>query len=191
MQSLAQTDEIMVGKATYRLAKHVFAFEACAPQKVKGKAEPVQAYRLLAEVREPEEQRLQGVRADLIGREAQMALLTDAVHRLQSGQGSIVSVVGNAGTGKSRLIREFKAGLNLQEIQWREGHAYPYTQNRPYYPLINLMTHAFRIKDGDGPDTIREKVAEGIKVLLWNRPEIIPYVGSLFALTKNPGKINL
>lgn len=96
------------------------------------------------------------------------------------------SVVGNAGTGKSRLIREFKAGLNLQEIQWREGHAYPYTQNRPYYPLINLMTHAFRIKDGDGPDTIREKVAEGIKILLWNRPEIIPHVGSLFALTKNP-----
>jgi class 3 adenylate cyclase/tetratricopeptide (TPR) repeat protein len=182
LQSLAQTDEIMVGEATYRLAKHMFAFEAGEQKTVKGKAEPVQPYKLLAEVHEPEEQRLQGVQAELIGREAQMALLTDAVDKLKSGQGTIVSVVGNAGTGKSRLIREFKATLNLKEIQWREGHAYPYTQNRPYYPLINLMTHAFAIQDGDGPDTIREKVAEGMKALLWNRPEIIPYVGSLFAL---------
>jgi len=107
--------------------------------------------------------RLQGVRAELIGREQQMAILADAVNRLKGGQGAIISIAGNAGTGKSRLSRDFKATLNLKAIQWHEGHAYPYTQNTPYYPLINLLTHAFQIEEGDTAETMRAKVAGGIK----------------------------
>ena len=62
--------------------------------------------------------------------------MQEAVTNLRQGKGSIFSIVGDAGTGKSRLIEEFKASLDLNTIQWREGHAYAYSQNIPYFPLI-------------------------------------------------------
>jgi class 3 adenylate cyclase/tetratricopeptide (TPR) repeat protein len=183
LQGVAGPDEILVGEETCRLAAAHFSFQAIEPMAVKGKAAPVSAYKVLSAVPEPAgAHRLQGVRAELVGREEQMAILADAVSRLKSGQGAIISIAGNAGTGKSRLTRDFKATLDLKQIQWHEGHAYPYTQNTPYYPLINLLTHAFQIKEGDTPQAIRGKVADGIKTLLWNRPDIIPYAGGLFSL---------
>ena len=184
LQGLAQENDILIGEETYRLATAHFSFQAVAPARVKGKAEPVQAYKLLSSMPESAMvHRLQGVQAELIGRETQMTMLAEAVQKLRSGQGDIISIVGQAGTGKSRLTRDFKATLNLEEIQWHEGHAYPYTQNTPYYPLMNLLIHAFKIKEGDAPAIIRNKIGAGIKTLLWNRPDIIPYVGGLFSLS--------
>jgi class 3 adenylate cyclase len=184
LQGVAGPDEILVGEETCRLASAHFSFQAIEPITVKGKTAPVSAYKVLPGAPETAvAHRLQGVRAELIGREQQMAILADAVNRLRDGQGTIISIAGNAGTGKSRLSRDFKATLNLKAIQWHEGHAYPYTQNTPYYPLINLLTHAFQIEEGDTAETMRAKVARGMKTLLWNRPDIIPYVGGLFSLS--------
>ena len=81
----------------------------------------------------------QGLRSELIGRKAELYQLKEATEKLKQGTGSIVSICGPAGTGKSRLIEEFKATLNLKENQWIEGHAYHYTQNIPYSLLINLF----------------------------------------------------
>ena len=75
--------------------------------------------------------------------------LREAVQKLGEKNVSVISICGTAGTGKSRLVEEFKATLNLDEIQWLEGHAYAYTQNIPYFPLINLLGHALQIEEGD------------------------------------------
>ena len=63
----------------------------------------------------------------------------------------------DAGTGKSRLVEEFKSALNLEEIQWREGHAFAYSQNIPYFPLIDLLNSGFRIEESDPPHKIKRK----------------------------------
>jgi len=68
-----------------------------------------------------------------------MAELKKAVANLKKGKGSIFSICGGAGTGKSRIVEELKSTLNLNEIQWIEGHAYPYAQFIPYFPLIDLL----------------------------------------------------
>ena len=88
----------------------------------------------------------------------------------------------SAGTGKSRLIEEFKAAVDSNGIQWREGHAYPYTQNIPYFPLINLMSRAFKIEEGDSPEGIREKIEKGLEFLANKKDAFVPYVGSLYSL---------
>ncbi|MBW1945402.1 MAG: AAA family ATPase, partial [Deltaproteobacteria bacterium] len=184
LEGLAKSGQILVGESTFNLTKSHFNFDCMEPAKVKGKAEPLPAFKLLSSKEGPlAVHRLQGVRADLIGRQKEMELLNRAVEKLKNGQGSIISIVGDAGTGKSRLVQDFKVTLNLKEIQWREGHAYPYTQNTPYYPLINLLTHAFRIQEGDNPEKIRGKIEAGIKILLWDRQEIIPHIGGLFSLS--------
>ena len=180
--SLANPGEIVVGLDTCRQAEGHFTFAALDPTEVKGKAEPVQAYRVESPREEPRKiHRLQGLRADLIGRDLQMAELVEAVEKLRRGEGSVIAISGDAGTGKSRLIEELKTALDLDEIQWREGHAYAYSQNIPYFPLIDLLNRAFNIEESDSPEELRQKVELGIEQLIGKQDEIVPYIGSLYA----------
>jgi class 3 adenylate cyclase/tetratricopeptide (TPR) repeat protein len=184
LSSLASPGEIVVGPETYRQAAGYFAFESLEPTKVKGKAKPIQIYRLLSPKEEPITiHRLHGMRADLIGRKVEMDQLGEAVQRLRQGKGGVFSICGDAGTGKSRLVEEFKATLDLKEIQWREGHAYAYSQNIPYFPLIDLLNRAWKIEEGDPPEEIRTKIELGTADLIREREDIVPYVGSLYSLS--------
>jgi len=176
--------ETLVGPETYGQALHHFEFEAMGPIEVKGKTDPIQVYKVLTPKEQPSTlHRTHGARADLIGRDKEMAALMETVERLDQGRGSIISICGDAGTGKSRLTREFKDRLNLDKIQWFEGHAYSYTQNTPYYPLIDLLTHAFQLEEGDAPERVRQKIESGLANLLGADNQTAAYIGGLFSLS--------
>jgi class 3 adenylate cyclase/tetratricopeptide (TPR) repeat protein len=175
--------EILVGPVTHRQAEGHFIFEPREPARFKGRKEPIQFFQVLAPKIQPSKiHRLNGLRAELIGRTAEMKLLTEAVEKLREGQGTILSISGDAGTGKSRLVEEFKLSLDLNEIQWREGHAYAYAQKIPYFPLIDLLTRSFQIEEGDPPEKIKQKVESRIEQLIGKTEDISPYLGSLFTL---------
>jgi class 3 adenylate cyclase/tetratricopeptide (TPR) repeat protein len=183
LQGLAENGEILVSHDTYRQAEGHFSFESMEPATVKGKADRVQIYKVLSQKESPvTTHRLSGLRANLTGRKVEMAELGDAVKGLQNDKGRIFSICGDAGTGKSRLVEDFKAALDLEEIQWIEGHAYAYAQNIPYFPLINLLNGIFHIEERDSSEKIREKIESGINGLLENNGEMVPYVGNLYAL---------
>jgi predicted ATPase/class 3 adenylate cyclase len=183
LSNLAEPGIIVISPDTYHQSEGYFNFEALEPTTVKGKAEPIRPYKVLSPREEPTKtHRLSGMRAELIGRKVEMAQLQEAVTNLKQGKGSIFSVVGDAGTGKSRLIEDFKASLNLDEVQWREGHAYAYSQNIPYFPLMNLLSRAWQIQDGDQQEQIRQKAEVGAGFLLGERKDLIPYVGSLYSI---------
>ncbi len=114
LSALAKPGQILIDGGTCRQVEGYFACEFVETTTVKGRSEPVQVNRVVSEREKPFTiRRLSGVRAELIGRSMEMAELRDAVERLQQGKGSIFSICGAAGTGKSRLIEEFKAGLDL------------------------------------------------------------------------------
>ena len=183
LTALAKPGEIVISPDTYHQAEGYFTFEPMEPTTVKGKAEPMRPYKVLSAKEDPSKtHRLTGLRAELIGRKVEMAQLQEAVENLKQGKGSIFSIVGDAGTGKSRLIEDFKATINLEEVQWREGHAYAYSQNIPYFPLINLLSRAWQIQEGDSPEQVRKKVETGAGSLIGDRNDLIPYVGSLYSL---------
>ena len=73
--------------------------------------------------------------------------------------------------------------MDLEKIQWREGHAYPYAQNIPYFPLINLLSRAFQIEESDSQEKVRTKIESGIEVLIGKIDDVIPYIGSLYTLS--------
>ncbi|KKK82655.1 hypothetical protein LCGC14_2801220, partial [marine sediment metagenome] len=108
--------------------------------------------------------------------------LREAVEELRKGNRRIFSICGDSGTGKSRLVEEFKATLEHKEIQWIEGHAYSYSQNIPYFPLIDLLNRVFQIEEGDPSEKVREKIESEIRNLVGEKEDVIPYIGSLYAL---------
>jgi hypothetical protein len=115
----AQSGEILVGQNTYQRAEGYFTFEDLEPIAVKGKAEAVLVYEVLSQKDKPiTRRRLSGLRSELVGRKVELAELSEAVENLREGQGRIFSICGDAGTGKSRLVEEFRAALDLEEIQW-------------------------------------------------------------------------
>ena len=184
LQGIAKKGEILVGHDTYRQAEGHFLFEPMAPSTVKGKADPVQVYKVLSQKERPvTTHRLSGLRANLTGRKVEMTELEDAVERLRGGKGRVFSICGDAGTGKSRLVEDFKATLDLKEIQWLEGHAYAYAQNIPYFLLINFLNGVFHIEEKDPSEKIREKIESGINGLIGDGREMVAYVGNLYALT--------
>ena len=184
LTKLSKPGETLVGPETYRQATHYFEFEALGPIEVKGKAEPIQIYKVLSPRKQPTKlHRTHGARADLIGRDVEMAILEQSVEKLEQGQGTVIAISGDAGTGKSRLTREFKERLDLDKIQWYEGHAYGYTQNTPYYPLIDLLTHTFGIEEVDSSERIREKIESGVAFLLGADNQATAYIGGLFSLS--------
>ncbi len=185
LSDAANPGEILVGPVTYQLAEGHFVFERLEPTQLKGKAEPVQIYKLLSTKEKPLTlHRILGLRAALIGRKAELAQLQEAAQKVGQGKGGIVSICGDAGTGKSRLLEEFRATLDLNEVQWREGHAYAYSQNIPYFPLIDLLNRAWQIEEGDSPEEVREKIESGVENLIGRKKQdVLPYVGSLYSLS--------
>ena len=147
LSSLAKPGEIVVEVDTCRQVEGHFACEYMDTTTVKGKADPVQVHKVLSQRDKPVTiHRLSGLRADLVGRNVEMAELSEAVENLRKGKGRIFSICGAAGTGKSRLVEEFKAELDLEQIQWIEGHAYAYSQDIPYFPLVDLLNRVLSIK---------------------------------------------
>jgi len=183
LSSLAKPGEILVNVDTCRQIEGHFTCEYIETTAVKGKADPVQVHKVLSQRDKPVTiHRLSGLRADLVGRNVEMAELSEAVDNLRHGKGRIFSICGAAGTGKSRLVEEFKAQLDLKQIQWIEGHAYAYSQNIPYFPLVDLLNRLLHIEEKDPPERVRDKVESGLGSLVANQQDIIPYVGHLYSL---------
>ena len=183
LSSLAGADEIVVGPETYHHVEGFFDIEALEPTKLKGKAEPIRIYKVLSpKERTGATHRHAGLRADLIGRGVELAQLKEAVETLRKGKGAVFSIYGETGIGKTRIVEELKAALDLNEIQWLDAQAYAYSQNYPYFPLIDLLNKWFQIKEGDAPEKVREKIEAGVESLVGNKEAVVPYLGSLYAL---------
>lgn len=184
LSDLGSADDILVGPDTFYQSEGYFEFKELEPAAVKGKAKPMRIYKVVAQKEQPiKTRRLHGFQAELIGRKVEMNQLSDAVRKLKEGTGSVFSIYGPAGTGKSRLVQEFKSSLNLEEIQWLEGHAYPHSQNIPYFPLIDLLNRSLQIEEGDPPERVKEKIESGISALVGDNSHFIPYIGSLYSLS--------
>ncbi len=183
LENMALAGEILVGLETYRQAEGYFTFVKLEPIVVKGKTAPLQAFKVVREKERPVKvHRLSGMRGDFIGREAALAQLHEAVKQLSNGEGTVLSIYGDAGTGKSRLIEEFRDSLDLSRIRWVLGHAYPYSQSIPYFTLIDLFSSVWQIKESDPPEKVKEKIEINIDQLMGKGGEVTPYLGSLYAL---------
>ena len=136
LQQAAAPGEILVDEATRRLTREAVEVEAVEPLRLKGKAEPVAAYRLLSV--HGAEALVRGRRAPMVGRARELQLLTDAWEQVVAERTCrLFTVLGGAGVGKSRLVAEFLASLDGGLVV--RGRCLPYGEGITYWPVIEVV----------------------------------------------------
>ena len=168
---------VYIAHDTYRLVSRLFRVETLGPLAVKGRRMPVTAYRVVGSRPRaffPESDGLEGVRVPMIGRDAELAALLAALRGVaETGSGRLITIVGEAGVGKSRLVREFSRGLERLPIKPTlfQGRTDQRLMEVPYSLLRDLVVDHFRIEEGDRPRQIEAKLARGLgEVLGHSRP---------------------
>jgi class 3 adenylate cyclase/tetratricopeptide (TPR) repeat protein len=141
LEQAAEPGEVLVGDATYRLTPGLFAYEPHPPVAAKGKSEPVVAWRLLRVETAPEEHG----RAPLIGRDSEVAQLIGALEDALAGKGHVVSIVGEAGLGKTRLVDELLTDPRALGARVARARCSPYDAHRAYGAISDLLRRALAI----------------------------------------------
>jgi predicted ATPase/class 3 adenylate cyclase len=141
--------EILIGEPTYRLVRDAVEVEAVEPLELKGKAERVPAYRLIAVSETADGARRQ--ERPLVGRERELAVLQAELDLARAGQACrLVTVIASAGVGKSRLIDEF-ALRGSPGVRLVRGRCLPYGRGITFWPLMEIMRALAAIRDDDSP----------------------------------------
>ncbi len=187
LMGAAPSGEIWVGPQTRRLAELAFEFDDLGEQSFKGKAQPVVVARLLG-LRDRSSTVTGHFRASFVGRQMELGVLLGAAEKLRGGAPQALGVRGDAGTGKTRLMSEFRACVGT-DIQWLEARAYPYAQNIPYAPLIDLLSRTWGIAERDRPATVRAKLEVGLAPVAHSADEILPLLLHLYQLEQASGVV--
>ena len=162
----AEPDEILTTPECHRLVAPFFDTEAGLPTRLKGRSAPVTPYRVgeaLAQDRLgiDEDARL----TSYAGRAKELARLNRLLERAVAGEGQFVAVVGEAGMGKSRFLREFRRGLPPDVTRLLLGRCQSYGVSIPYLPFIDALRDTLGLHDGDAQDRSAEQVAQRIRAV--------------------------
>jgi class 3 adenylate cyclase len=129
----AGAGEVLIGEATYALVHEAVDAEPVEPLALKGKAEPVPAYRLVSVLDAPERSHA----SRFVGRADELAQIVAAWERAQAeGRCELVTVVGDAGVGKSRLVAEALAEIEARTVR---GRCLPYGEGITYWPVVEVV----------------------------------------------------
>jgi class 3 adenylate cyclase len=133
LEQAAAPGEILIGEPTLKLVREAVEADPVEPLALKGKAEPVPAYRLLSLLDAP--QRLHVAR--FVGRERELALVHASWERARSeARCELLTVIGEAGVGKSRLVAE---ALPLIDCRAVSGRCLPYGEGITYWPVVEVL----------------------------------------------------
>ncbi len=171
LQGAAPAGQVLVSRASHALTRHAFAFEALGELSLKGKAEGVPAFRLLGVLEAPRPARgleALGLHAPLIGRERELGQLLTAFAGMRAGRTQVVSLVGEAGVGKSRLLAEFVRALEeagrLADTAVRRAVCSSLGE-QTYGVMATLLRQAYGVAADDSLDMARRKLATGLEAL--------------------------
>ena len=186
LTDLATTGEILVGSDTMSSTLGFFEFETRECWAGSETGEVIKAHRVVRALERPEKiRRVQGLNARLVGRSGQMKSLRRHLDMVLRGGGGCVLLEGEAGTGKSRLIWEFRKTLHEKSVRWLQGNAYAFSRNVPYLPIIDLLKRAFGVRDEDSQDVVRIKLTAELKSIRDTNIASFQIVEQLFTLSSD------
>ena len=183
LQQAADPGRIVISEITQRLVSGYFHLRPLGPLSLKGKAEPVSAWEVIAArvARTRLEIEAEHGLTPFIGRERELRLLSECFEKAKANHGQVVFIAGEPGIGKSRLLLEFRRRL-AEEATWLEGRAISFGRSIAFHPLIDLLKRNFRIEEGDDQETIIKKIEANVLRLGEDLRPILPYLCYLLSV---------
>jgi tetratricopeptide (TPR) repeat protein len=184
IEGLAVPGSTYVSEDTFKLTEGLFRYEAMGDYLVKGKAESVKAYRVIA----PSTSRTRfDVSAErgltqFVGRDRELEILIDGYERAKTGRGQAISIMAEAGVGKSRLLYEFRKAVSNEDVTFQEGKCISYSRDVTYHPVIDIVKSNSNIAEGDSDFEIREKLKRGLSALGVDEASTLPYFLELLSV---------
>lgn len=171
MEQNAPVGGVLISHDTFLLVQGQFDMQALEPISVKGKSEPVRVYQVLQAKQRPflrTAHAVAGINVPMVGREGELKQLQDAFYLAQEGERQMVTVVGEPGVGKSRLLDEFETWLDLlpERLYYFKGRAMPELQATPFALLRDLFAYRCQIQENDPLEAVQNKLEETLSEVL-------------------------
>ena len=179
LQGLAEPGQVVVSETTRRLVDGVFTLSSLGAVELKGFASDVGAFVVTGErsLRVHFEARVADDVSKLVGREHELAMIEDRWERVLGGEGQAILLMGEAGIGKSRIVKAVNERLRGEEHYRVRHRCTPFHRDSPLYPSIQHMLHAARFQPEDSSDAKLDKL-ESILI----DKEIAPLMAELLGL---------
>ncbi len=195
IQGAAPPGAILVGELTKRLTEAAVVYEDEGTRELKGKAEPLQLWRALRVVAGVKgAMKSSGLEAPFVGRDRELRLIKELFHRsAEEKKAHLISVVGIAGIGKSRLSWEFfkyMDGLAF-DIRWHRGRCLPYGEGVTYWALAEMVRTRAGILEGEEPLSAVAKLRQAVEETIPEAEErrwIWPRLANLLGLEDGAGR---
>jgi class 3 adenylate cyclase len=185
LQTAAPPGGLVAGEQTYWATRHAIDYEPLEAVSAKGKAQPVSLWHAVgARSRFGIDLEPAGT-TPFLGREAELELLTQAYTRtLRESACHLVTLIGEPGIGKSRLVAELRQWVDARPeiVFWRQGRCLPYGEGIAMWALGEIVKAHAGILESDDPETAREKLAAAVEPLVPNASEQVWIVGELARL---------
>jgi len=178
MESLASSGSIYLAEGTARLVEGYFDLDDLGAFNVKGSSEPVQVQELLGEgaLRTRFDVSRERGLSRFVGRNNEMKILEDAVDQAIRGNGQVVGLVADAGTGKSRLTFEFVERCRARGLRVNVGRCVAHGKTLPFLPVLELIRSYYGITPQDDDRTAREKVAGRMLLIDEDYRDVLPVI---------------
>ena len=181
LEQIAEAGQTYVSRDVFRVTEGYFDFETLEPTMVKGKSEPVQVYRVTGTKETPE--RSVGIGSSLVGREKELNRLELQIHRLINGTGGIVTITGEAGIGKSRLMAELRRKEAVNKTMLLEGRTLSIGRSLSFYPIIDALKHWSQIREEDTDAESQRKLEKAIRTIHPEEVnEVFPFIATLMGM---------
>jgi class 3 adenylate cyclase/predicted ATPase len=184
LQGLASADQIVIAASTRRLVGNSFELTDLGEHELKGIAEPLHAWRVIAVSAAASrfDAATMGSITPLVGREQEIGLLTDRWQQAQGGEGQVVLLSGEPGIGKSRVMSTLRERLETQGVATLRFQCSPYHINSAFYPSIDNFERVLNFSRDETPDAKLDKL-EALIVKQLGRPlSDVRFIASILSI---------
>jgi len=184
IEGVAEPGTVLITEDTHRLIAPLFETESLGPIEVRGRREPVAVYRVLAPRAVAGKARgIEGLESPLVGRDTELQALREVLEQLQAGVGGIVTVVGEAGIGKSRLVAELRKETAPRGVRWMEGRCLSYGESMAYLPWVDMLRGLLNRSMEDSPSAVHDTLRRWLQAFCPDQFDAVyPYLGRMMSL---------
>jgi class 3 adenylate cyclase/predicted ATPase len=184
LQALAEPNAVVISATTHRLVQGFFAWEALEAPALKGLSQPLAVYRVLRESDTRAQLDVKTTRrlTPFVGRQSEIASLLEWWELAKAGGGQVALLSGEAGIGKSRLVREVHEQLAGEPHAWLECRCSAYYTNTALYPVIDLLQRMFRLMPDDSQQEKLDRLEGALAPYHGVRPDALQLFASLLSI---------